>query len=125
MMTYETYTDLKGLKAGQRVRVVCDEDYQTVGSYAYETEAETKAAEAFEIAKLESYEWVPLGLILESPCGSCGTFITDDELWGYVTENTDDAITATPKALGIASGGFSVPIAIEVLTLSAEGVLFV
>jgi hypothetical protein len=92
-MTYETYTDLKGLKPGQRVRLVCDEDYQTVGSYAYDTEEETKAEEDQEIAKLESYEWVVFGVILESPCeGECGTFIEDESVWGYVTENTDEGM---------------------------------
>jgi molecular chaperone HtpG len=52
----------------------------------------TKAAEDYEMAKLDSSEWAAFGLILESPCNLCGTFVEDDSLWGYVTDNTDEGM---------------------------------
>lgn len=69
-----------------RVRWVFDEMHETEGSYAYETEAETQAAERFELSKLESGEWVALGCIVEKRCGSCGNWDDTDSLWGIVIE---------------------------------------
>jgi len=89
--TLETYTheDVEWLAEGHRVRLVYDVHYQTVGSYAYDTEEETKEAEDYEIAQLEKHEWVALGRIEEKPCnGECGGWIVVDSLWGIVVDNT-------------------------------------
>ena len=92
MIEVEVFDDLEGLPKGHRVRFVADEDYQTVGSYAYDTEEETKAAENFEIEKLDSFEWVVLGMIEERPCCECGQWIEVDSLWGITVENSQKAI---------------------------------
>lgn len=86
---------------GRHYKLVHDEDYQTVGSFAYETAKETKAAEDKQIAKLDSGEWVVLGCIVTAPCEggtgnsdepashcrACSGSVEVDSLWGIVVEN--------------------------------------
>lgn len=72
-------------------RLVYDEDHQTRGSYSYETEAETRAAEDEEIANLESGKWVVLGCIVTEPCPgphckACGGTVDVDSVWGIVVD---------------------------------------
>ena len=76
-------------------RLVYDDMHETVGSYGYDTEEETKAAEDEELAKLRSGEWVALGCIVTEPCPSsdsrhcpcCAGTHEVDSLWGIVIEN--------------------------------------
>ena len=84
---------------GKRYRFVYDEMHETRGSYAYDTEEETKAAEDEEIAKLESGEWVVLGVIVTEPCAgphcaACAGRVETDSLWGIVIENSIQAVEA-------------------------------
>lgn len=78
---------------GKRYRFVHDERHETVGSYAYETPEETKAAEEEEIAKLASGEWVVLGCVVSEPCDheshcrACDGWTETDSLWGIVVPN--------------------------------------
>lgn len=53
---------------GMRYLFVNDEHHATRGSYGYDTPEETKAAEDEELAKLESGEWVVLGILVSEPC---------------------------------------------------------
>jgi hypothetical protein len=69
-----------------RIRVVADYEYETRGSYGYDTEEETKAAEDREIAAIESGELEVYGFILESKCKECGTWNEEDSIWGCVVE---------------------------------------
>jgi hypothetical protein len=79
----------------KRYRAVYDEDYQTRGSYALNTEEETKAAEDEETANLESGKWVALGIIVferKPHCSTCTCkeplpWTETDSLWGIVIEN--------------------------------------
>jgi hypothetical protein len=77
---------------GLRVLVVYDQSHETRGSYGYDTEEETKAAEDEEMRKLHSGEWVVLGFVLERKCSECATWITEDSLWGVVIENSEAKI---------------------------------
>lgn len=79
--------------AGHQFRLYYDTIYATRGSYAYETEEETKAAEDEEIAKLDSGEWVVIGFQEYKPCPcdkacpNCdGWTETDNSCWGIVVE---------------------------------------
>jgi len=74
---------------GVRVRWVHDEHHETRGSYGYETEEATRAAEDEEIAKLASGEWVVLGCIVEEQCGACSEWRERDSVWGVVIEPDD------------------------------------
>lgn len=91
------------LKDGEDVRYVCDLDemHETRGSYAYETEAETKAAEDEELAKLRRGEWVVLAVTKERradcDCPECSGWHTEDTLCGIVIENGEDAVLAYLK----------------------------
>ncbi len=77
---------------GLRVLVVYDQNHETEGSYAYDTEEETRAAEEHELDKLESGKWVALGFVLERKCGECSTWITEDSLLGVVVENSEERV---------------------------------
>ena len=70
----------------RRVRWVYDEHHEVEGTYAYDTEEETKAAEDLEYANLESGEWVALGCIIERKCLACLNWHETDSLWGIVIE---------------------------------------
>ena len=82
MTTYE----IRNMAPGVRCHWIYDEIHETRGSYAYETEEETRAAEDEEIAKLESGEWVVLGCIVETQCHHCGEWKERDACWGIVIE---------------------------------------
>lgn len=79
---------------GRHYRFVYDEVYETVGSYAYDTEEETKAAEDEEIRNLKSGKWVVLGCIVTEPCQSkehcagCSKMVETGSLWGIVVESS-------------------------------------
>ena len=75
-----------------RVRWVYDENYETIGFYAYDTEEETKEAENWEIERLESGELVPLGFIIEEKCSQCGNWDQVDSLWGIVIEPDEEKL---------------------------------
>lgn len=103
MSHFDTYHEFD--HNGRHYRLVYDEDHETKGSYAYDTEEETKAAEDEEIEKLNSGEWVVLGCIVTEPCKgvSCTDGLDEheviehcpccrgrqevDSLWGIVIEN--------------------------------------
>jgi hypothetical protein len=82
---FETYLTWRE-EDGRRVRWVLDQNHVTVGSYGYETEEETKAAEDYEAERLEDGRWVVLGCIVERPCTQCGQWVEVDSLWGIVIE---------------------------------------
>jgi hypothetical protein len=100
---------------GKTYRFVYDTMHQTRGSYGYDTEEETKAAEDEEIEKLNSGEWVVLGCIVSVPCPgaqkdsmseaahctSCDGREELDSLWGIVVENSDKAVEEFVKNGGI------------------------
>lgn len=86
-MTVTVHTEK--INDNERIRVVYDQHYQTRGSYGYDTEEETKAAEDYEIERLNSGQWVALGAIRETRCAACGSWEVADSLWGIVVENTD------------------------------------
>lgn len=91
MHTLETYTHEthpERLAPDERVRLVPDTDYQTIGSYAYDTEEETRAAEDHELDMLERHEWVVLGRIVERRCPHCDSWTQTDSLWGMVVDNS-------------------------------------
>lgn len=69
-----------------RVRWVHDDDYQSEGSYAYETEEETRLDIENEQAKLASGEWIVLGAIVEKKCSTCEHWHECDSVWGVVVD---------------------------------------
>jgi hypothetical protein len=82
-------------------RAVYDDTYATRGSYALDTEDETRAAEDEEIAKLESGAWIAIGIIVwekKPHCKECQCLSKDwpwtetNSLWGIVVENDTQAI---------------------------------
>lgn len=88
VVMYTHATHPKKLRDNQRIRLVYDEDHETEGSYGYETEEETKAAEDYELDMLAQGIWVVLGRIIEERCPHCGSWTETDALWGIVIENT-------------------------------------
>jgi hypothetical protein len=74
------------------VRIFSDSQHETRGSYAYDTEQETRAAENEELAKLESGEWIVVGFVAYDGCEACGHLSEFDSCWGIVCENTEDAV---------------------------------
>ena len=81
-----------------RFRWVYDEHYETRGSYACETEEETKQAEDREIESLNSGRFVALGCIVElrcepnCHCPACPVWYDSDALWGIVIEPDHDKL---------------------------------
>lgn len=102
-----------------RVRVVFDEDHETRGSYGYETEEETRAAEDEEIEKLESGEWVVLGFIIEQRCPRCKSWDTPEDsrqdisVWGVVIDNSEKAVREALIADGFLTADGKIPAAQE------------
>ncbi len=94
---------------GKRYRFVPDENYRTRGSYAYDTEEETRAAEDAEIEKLESGEWTVVGCLVLEPCDipgerhceGCSGWTETDSLWGIVVDSTNKAMEQFVKDGGI------------------------
>jgi len=93
---------------GKRYRAVIDESYETRGSYAYETEEATRAAEDAEIEKLDSGEWIAIGIIVlerKPHCPTCKCNPADwpwtetDSLWGIVVENDTVAVEEFAKTM--------------------------
>lgn len=90
---------------GKHYRLVYDEDHETRGSYSYDTEEETRAAEDEEIRKLNSGEWVVLGCIVTAPCSSkkhceaCPGRHEVDSLWGIVVDNSNREAERVAKEL--------------------------
>ena len=84
-----------------RVRWVHDEDYQTTGSYGFETEDLNKAAEADEIADIEAGNLVVLGAIVETRCEHCEAWSQTDSLWGIVVSVDEDLTKYGDWALDI------------------------
>jgi hypothetical protein len=85
----------------KKYRAVYDEDYQTRGSFAYETEEETKRAEDKELEHLHDGTWIAIGIIVwekKPHCKECQCPRRDwpwtetDSLWGIVVENDTQAI---------------------------------
>lgn len=84
-----------------RCRWVHDEMHETRGSYAYDTDAETRAAEDEEIANLASGEWVVLGCIVEKRCPTCDTWSETDSLWGIVVKCDADLDALARDQMGV------------------------
>lgn len=85
---------------GRTYRVVWDEDHETRGSYSYDTEEETKAAEDEEIRNLESGKWVVVGCIVTRPCpgphcNACAGTVEEDSLWGIVCDSGEAQVKQT------------------------------
>lgn len=73
-----------------------DPTYQTRGSYAYETEEETKAVEDREIDMLNRGEWVVLGCVVQRKvgcaCPDCDGWHEVDACWGIVIEPDNEKL---------------------------------
>jgi len=88
------------IEVSDTVRVACvyDPDYSTVGSYALATDDDTSEAEAAELAKLESGEWVACGMLVFErieACAACGRdaeWVERDSLWGIVIGTGDEEL---------------------------------
>jgi len=91
-----------------RVRWIYDESYETVGSYAYDTEAETKAAEDWELERLRDGRLITLGAIVETKCGACGQWETRDSLWGIVVSPDENLKAYGDHSLDIPLSGSAV-----------------
>ena len=74
----------------RRFRWVYDEDYQTAGSYAYDTDEATEKAEQHELSMLKDGRWVALGCIEEQKCLSCHQWEQIDSIWGVVISPDKD-----------------------------------
>lgn len=79
-MSYAVTNQTEGI----RVRWEHDHDYQTRGSYALDSEEETRAVEDQEIARIESGEWVALSAHVEQWCEHCARWFERDALHGIV-----------------------------------------
>lgn len=78
----------------ERLRAIPDEDHHTTGSYALDTEEETKAAEDHERRMIQDGAWDALVLLHERQCETCGAWEVLDAVGGYVgpySEWEDDA----------------------------------
>ena len=69
-----------------------DSSHETVGSYGYDTPEETKAAEQYELERLESGEWAALYCMVEHLCSCCGEWAAGDALHGIVIELDTDKL---------------------------------
>ena len=77
-----------------RVQWVWDEDYQTVGHYAYFTEEQTKKTEDWELERLKDGRLIALGAIVQHCCPHCCKWHDGDPLWGIVIDGTSaDKVT--------------------------------
>lgn len=86
MVEYERWTNDESppgveIPEGVVVRWLYDDDYSTQGSYAYDSDEETRQAEEYETGKLNSGEWVALGYVVEDVHGE-----DYESLWGIVIE---------------------------------------
>lgn len=100
-MNYETTHETET----RRVRWEFDELYETVGSYYLDTEEETKAAETWELERLQDGRLVVLSAIVETKCGSCGQWEVVDSLHGITIEPGDDLEKLGDDMLDIPTGG--------------------
>lgn len=75
-----------------RVQWVYDEEYQTVGHYAYDTEEETKKAEDWELERIRDGRLVALGAIVQHRCAHCDQWRDGDSLWGIVVKGNDEEL---------------------------------
>lgn len=88
-----------------RFAIVPDPEHQTVGSYAYETEQETKEAERYELIRIASGEWLAYGVIAYEPCPdhpgweTCTHSKHVDSLWGIVTDSGHDGDYESPEQI--------------------------
>ena len=81
----------------KRARWVYDPIYETRGSYALDTEEETKAAEDWELERLNDGRLVALGCIIEERCDACGEWKETDSLWGIVIRPEEHELDAHRK----------------------------
>lgn len=89
MIDYDVWTSDKSpeginLPFGVTVRWVYDEHYQTEGTYAFDTDEETRAAEKWEQERLENGTFTVLGCVIEDEAGE-----HLDSLWGIVIEHDE------------------------------------
>ncbi len=75
---------------GRKYKLFHDMEYETRGSYACNTEEETKAAEDEELANLRSGKWVVLYAVVYSYCIYCQRWNDTDSVGGCVIENNKD-----------------------------------
>lgn len=74
------------------VRLVWDDDYQSEGSWATGSDEEDAAAVSEEQSKIESGEWIVVGMIAmerDRWTGEVRETDTPASLWGIVTEASD------------------------------------
>lgn len=74
----------------RRVQWVHDEEYDPVGSYAFEDDKETQAAVDVELRGLDNGSLVVLGAIVETKCPHCKFWQDSDSLWGIVVDANED-----------------------------------
>lgn len=75
-----------------RVRFVYDEQYDPF-FWLDENNPDSNKYCKEESEKLESGEWVVIGIIKESQCESCGHFEHKDSIWGCVVGNREEAVS--------------------------------
>lgn len=80
------------LRPDIRFRYATDDDYRTVGSYSYGSEAENREVEDFEIEKLESGEWTVVTCTVQERCDQCGEWADRDSMGGIVIESDDETM---------------------------------
>lgn len=91
----ETYKVIE-LSNGMRCRWVYDYEYETVGSYAYDTEEQTRQAEQDEIDAINNGDLIPLGCIIEQfvdccpHCDRLDEWIEKDSCFGIVMPTDDN-----------------------------------
>lgn len=83
--------EIHQLPDAYRARWVYDSDYQSEGSFAYDTEAETARAVREEIEAIERGHLVPMGCVIEYLCPHCNTWYQINSLWGIVASGPDSA----------------------------------
>jgi len=88
------------LGSAGRILLYTDDEYQTGGSYGYDTPEETQEAEDYERARLRDGTWEVYGLVHEVKCPACGTWEHEDSVWGIVTKFGQDAETLWTQQIG-------------------------
>lgn len=96
---------LSGGMTDKCIAIVPDEDYVTRGSYALDTEQETREAEDEELAKLQSGESAAYGVIVYTPCDhadhghECPHAKTIEDVWGTVADAGHDGDYGKPDEI--------------------------
>jgi hypothetical protein len=72
-----------------RVIVVFDDDYQSEGTFAFDTEEETRAAVEWEQSRIDASILTPYAAIKQERCECCGNWEQIESVWGCVYPSGD------------------------------------